>query len=39
MYFFLLTLLLAALIAGLFGLGFAFGCRLPGLEGRRRSDR
>ena len=32
MYYILLTLLLAVLIGGLFGAGYAFGCRLPELD-------
>lgn len=37
MYYLLVTVLLAFLIGGLLGAGFALGCRLPELD-RVRSD-
>jgi hypothetical protein len=39
MYYVLLTALIALLIAGLFGAGFAIGCRLPELDEEERRRR
>ncbi len=39
MYYVLLTALIALLIAGLFGAGFALGCRLPELDRKEAPHR
>jgi hypothetical protein len=39
MYYVWLTALIALLIAGLFGAGFAIGCRLPELRDEERRQR
>ncbi|MDH3733304.1 MAG: hypothetical protein OEU54_07200 [Gemmatimonadota bacterium] len=38
LYYVLVTLLLAVLIGGLMGAGFAFGCRMPEDEDREGVD-